>query len=202
LGYAGRSVLRSQCSVRRHCPAKARTGSERDDRRLHANPHSHHEQLALPRRRSQLRCLDRPPSRNRHRPVNAVRKFRDLAPHRVSGDSRETMGQPIYPESQRFRCRQESGQATEVGWARGVALPHRHREPPGDAPIHVTVARGRLVTIPLDDQPHRCLGHPQLRAVRARLVHLLHSRCDALPQLPLPDTVFHSHPDLHQIPCT
>jgi len=51
-GDTGRFIFCSQFRVHNRCPIKARARPERDDRRLHANPHPHREQLPLPQRGS------------------------------------------------------------------------------------------------------------------------------------------------------
>ena len=59
----------SSLGIHHRCPIKARTGSERYDRHLHADPNPRHEQFTLPRRGPRLHHLDRTPSRGFHCPV-------------------------------------------------------------------------------------------------------------------------------------
>ncbi|KAF9645220.1 hypothetical protein BDM02DRAFT_613864 [Thelephora ganbajun] len=167
-------------------------------RRIHADPDPRSGRVALPRRRPRRYHLDRTSSQHRHRSISALRKPRGFTVRCFPRDAREVVGQPIPPESRGFRCRQEPGQAAETGWPEGVALLPGHRKPSGDAPTGPAVARVRPIAIPVDNQPDRRRGYPRLHAFRRHLIHLLHSRSDALLQLSLPDT-FHSLPNHHQI---
>jgi len=102
--YPVRSVLRSQCNIRRQCPTKTRTRSERCYRRLRANPPPRYEQHPLPWCGPQLCHLGRPSPRNCHRPVIALRKSRDLTLRRVSRNARKAVGQQLPQEPRRLCC--------------------------------------------------------------------------------------------------
>ena len=197
--HTGGSVLCSQLSVHHRCPIEAPARSKRDDRCLLANTDPRNQQFALPRCKPRLRHLVWPSPRDRHRPVIALRQPCNIALRRVHRDARQTMGQSISPQPRRFCRRQEPGQATEVRWIRQMALPPRHREPPGDASARPAVARLCAVAVPVDDQPHCRWGHCRHDAFRIHVICFFHSRSNALLQLPLPDTSFRPHPSRHQI---
>ena len=88
---AGSFSAISSLGIHHRCPIKARTGSERYDRHLHADPNPRHEQFTLPRRGPRLHHLDRTPSRDFHRPVVALCQPRNLAVCGVPHDAGGTM---------------------------------------------------------------------------------------------------------------
>ena len=88
----------SSLGIHHRCPIKARTGSGRYDRHLHADPNPCHEQFTLPRRGPRLHHLDRSPSRDFHRPVVALCQPRNLAVCGVPHDASGTIGHSIPPD--------------------------------------------------------------------------------------------------------
>ena len=115
----------------------ARAGSKRDEWCLHVNPHPCRQQFTLPN--SAARTEPSPE-------IVAVQSLLHASLETpLFAAFPATLGRPIYLKSR-----------AETRWTREVALPPRHQEYLGNAPVCLPVARLHRVPVSVDDHP-RCL---------------------------------------------